>query len=210
MNTVFYLQPFLGWTLKPAPSCVLLVSLLFGLTCFCVPALSQTATQLTTIRQSQTVDSGMTINQGPQTVDKAIVTTLCQQQTGHCFDAQINDQEVIEIKDPAHRKMLWQQARQSNPTVPEFFWLVPKPIKGEFVFYITKQAKDFAQSVLGDEVEEEDVDVFPLQQQEISTELQNNKNLLNEPTLPRGRYVMHLQYIGRFGKDQKLVWIEVE
>lgn len=138
------------------------------------------------------------------------VSTLCEQQKGFCFNAQINDQEVIEIIDKNEQLQRLKEARLANINVPEFNWLLKTPVNGEFVFYITKQAKDFAQAILGDEIEEEDVDVFPLQQQNISTETENNKNLLKEPNLPKGKYVLHLQYLGKFKKDQKYVWLEVE
>jgi hypothetical protein len=134
----------------------------------------------------------------------------CELQKGFCFNAQINDQEVVEIKDKNEQQQRLQEARLANINVPEFIWMLKAQVKGEFVFYITKQAKDFAQAILGVEVEEEDVDVFPLQQQNISTETENNKNLLKEPSLPKGKYVLHLQYIGKLRKDQKFVWLEVE
>lgn len=135
---------------------------------------------------------------------------ICEQKTGHCFDAQINEQEVVEIVDSIEQKQLFAQARQQNINVPEFLWMVKKPVKGEFVFYITKQAKIFAQTILGQEVDEADVDVYPLQQQKIAAESENEKNWLTEASLPKGKYVLHLQYIGKFKTDQKWVWLEVE
>jgi hypothetical protein len=138
------------------------------------------------------------------------VARLCDQQKGFCFNAQINDQEVTEIKDKNEQQQRLKEARLANINVPEFTWMLKTPVNGEFVFYITKQAKDFAQAILGDEVEEEDVDVFPLQQQNIATQTENDKNLLKEPNLPKGKYVLHLQYIGKFKRDQKFVWLEVE
>ena len=112
--------------------------------------------------------------------------------------------------DSIEQKQLFAQARQQNINVPEFLWMVKKPVKGEFVFYITKQAKIFAQTILGQEVDEADVDVYPLQQQKIAAESENEKNWLTEASLPKGKYVLHLQYIGKFKTDQKWVWLEVE
>ncbi len=138
------------------------------------------------------------------------IEKICAQKTGHCFDAQINEQEVVEIVDSIEQKQLFAQARQHNINVPEFLWMVKKPVKGEFVFYIIKQAKIFAQAILGPEVDEADVDVYPLQQQKIAAESENEKNWLTEASLPKGKYVLHLQYIGKFKTDQKWVWLEVE
>lgn len=159
---------------------------------------------------SNTSLSNQIFTQTNHSLNNEQIATLCDQKKGFCFNAQINDQEVIEIKDKNEQQQRLKEARLANINVPEFNWMLKTPVNGKFVFYITKQAKNFAQAILGDEVEEEDVDVFPLQQQNIATETENDKNLLKEPNLPKGKYVLHLQYIGKFKRDQKFVWLEVE
>lgn len=156
-----------------------------------------------------TLDNNLQL-QTSHTFNQKQFSTLCEQQKGFCFNAQINDQEVIEIKDKNELQQRLKEARIANTNVPEFNWMLKAPVNSEFVFYITKQAKEFAEAILGNEVEEEDVDVYPLQQQNIATQTENDKKILKEPSLPKGKYVLHLQYIGKFKRDQKFVWLEVE
>lgn len=140
----------------------------------------------------------------------------CSERVGHCFDLEINGQQVEFLKDTDLRKKL-ADAMESKAVC----WMLPKPIVGDLD--IVPRANGHT-AELGDLRKGYEIVVTGLEGQQIPTHkgirsdptvriggpaMQTAVDVIDTKALPPGAYVVRVRVVGRQGYEDKSVYLHV-